>query len=196
MEKDEYIKWNSEVYCLLLRCYVDVAILEEVEHYHADASERRKGMIKASYDVVGHICEAIRCDLVLSLWKVYYDLDRSSRSLPNLRAAFRKYTRENSLYITVKKRRRTPFAVEVGDELCHMREIYITEAVAPEFDEIFLNKIKKILEIIRAQFNEICRPEIDEALIPINKAVLEKQRFHTSLGLSWLVGNSMVDWDK
>ncbi len=196
MEKDEYIKWNGEVYRLILRCYADVTILEEIARYNENVSERKRGIIKASYDVIEHIGGAIRCDLVLGLWKLFYDMDKSSRSLPNLRAAFRRYTRENSIYITIKKRKRTPFVIEVGDDICYMRERYLTEMNPPEFDDIFLKKIKKVLETIRPQFNEICIPEVDEALMPINKAVLERQRFSTSLGLSWMVENSTIGWNK
>lgn len=52
-----------------------------------------------------------------------------------------------------------------------------------------------MLEIIRGQFNETCRPEIGEALMPINKALLEKQRFTNTLGLSWLLEHSKVGWN-
>ena len=56
----------------------------------------------------------------------------------------------------------------------------------------FLQKAKKVLEIIREQFNETCRTEIDEALMPVNKALLEMQRFSSTLGLSWLLEHSKV----
>lgn len=194
MDRSELVRWNGELYQLLLRCYAQVSILEEIERHNNETPERNKGMINAAQEVVEQVGMSVRGDLILNLWKLYFDSDKASRTLLNYRASLRKFLRENLIFVNIKKRKRTPLMIELGDEICYMRERYLTQLTAPEgVDMLFLQKVKKVLEIIRGQFNEICRPEIDEALMPINKALLEKQRFSTTLGLSWLLEHSKIE---
>lgn len=196
MDRSELVRWNGELYQLLLRCYAQVSILEEIERHNTELIEQKKNMINAAQEVIEQMKVSVRCDLVLNLWKLYYDPDKTSRTLLNYRAHLRKFLRENLIFVNIKKRKRTPLMIELGDEICYLREQYLTQLTAPEsVDELFLQKVKKVLEIIRGQFNETCRPEIDEALMPINKALLEKQRFTNTLGLSWLLEHSKVGWN-
>ncbi len=194
MDRSELVRWNGELYQLLLRCYAQVSILEEIERHNTEATERNKGMINAAQEVIEQVGVSVRCNLVLNLWKLYFDPDKGARTLMNYRAALRKFLRENVIFVNIKKRKRTPLMMEMGDEICFLREQYLTQLPAPEgVDMAFLQKVKKVLEIIREQFNETCRPEIDEALMPVNKALLEKQRFSSTLGLSWLLEHSKIE---
>lgn len=197
MERTEIIKWNSELFQLILRCYAEVTILEELEHYKVADSDSNKGMINAAHEVVEQMDMAMRCDLVMNLWKLYYDPDKNGRTLFCYRAKLRKFLRENLIFVVIKKRIRKAWVIEFGDDICFLRERYLTQlSVSEDINELFLQKAKTLLELIREQFNETCRTEIDEALIPINKALIKKQKFSTTLGLSWMLENSKVRLEK
>ncbi len=200
MERADIIKWNGELFQLILRCYTEVTTLEELERYKSMGPESNKGMIKAAQEVVEQMEASMRCDLVVNLWKLYYNPDKNGRTLFCYRAAMRKFLHENLIVVAIKKRMRKPWIVELGDDVCYLRERYLTQLCAPEdMDTLFLQKVKTLLEMIREQFNETCRKEIDEALMPINKAMIKKQQFSTTLGLSWMLENSKVkreEWEK
>ncbi len=193
MERAEIIKWNSELFQLILRCYAEVTIIEELERYKLMTPESNKGMINAAQEIVEQMDAAMRCDLIMNLWKLYYDPNKNSRTLFCYRAAIRKFLRENIIFVVIKKRMRKSWVVELGDDICYLRERYLTQLCAPEdMDHLFLQKVKTLLDLVREQFNETCRSEIDEALIPVSKAMLKKQQFTTTLGLSWMLENSKV----
>lgn len=197
MERADIIKWNGELFQLILRCYAEVTILEELERYKSLSPERNKDMIKAAQEIVEQMDAAMRCDLVMNLWKLYYEPDKNARTLFSYRAAMRKFLHENVILVAIKKRLRKAWIVELGDDICYLRERYMTQLAVPEdMDTLFLQKVRKLLDNIREQFNETCRTEIDEALMPITKAMIKKQQFSTTLGLSWMLENSKVKRDE
>ena len=194
MDRSELVRWNGELYQLLLRCYAQVSILEEMERHNTETAERSKGMINASQAVVEQMGIAVRGELILNLWKLYFDPDKTSRTLLNYRANLRKFLRENLIFVNIKKRKCTPLMIELGDEIVYMREQYLTRLTPPErVDMQFLQRVKKVLEIIRGQFNETCRSEIDDVLLPLNSAELKKQQFTTTLGLGWMLEHSKIE---
>jgi hypothetical protein len=82
---DEYFQRYKALQALLEQAYVDIYALQEIERYNESVKEGNRALLKSSYNVLGHICELLKADLGLTIWKIHSDGNGKANTINKLR---------------------------------------------------------------------------------------------------------------
>lgn len=100
---EKYFNLYDELYGLLLRAYYDVYSLKEIECYNESIKNGDNVLIKSSFNVMSHICELLKADLGLIIWKVFSDTNSKANTLRSLCSKLRNISLEQSLNLVLPR---------------------------------------------------------------------------------------------
>lgn len=155
MIDDVYFERCNELYHLILKAYIDKNLIKTIE-------VKRSKMEKNFY-VVGHVCELLKADLALTIWKIYLDNDKKANTIKNLNSYI------CTTYSKTKASTKLPKHYnESLKNLCEARSQFIAHNDISKCDtKITMNELYKILDEIRKIYNALCNESIDDRVIPI-----------------------------
>jgi hypothetical protein len=81
---DDYYQRYEALQMLLERVYVNIYALQEIDRYNESAQGGDRALPKGCFYVLGHICELIKADLGLSIWKLFSDDNPRANTIKSL----------------------------------------------------------------------------------------------------------------
>ena len=186
--RDEiYYQRYEELRGLVFQAYADVYLLEEFEHYNEKVNSGRLALPRCSYLVMRHICHLILADLGLTVWKI---TDNSSKS--NTIKTLKRYLDEQ--YAKRSTYSYSPLTNHTIKTLNGLRNEFLAHNDKEKGENaISVSSLKSTLDDIRKCMNELCFPELDDRVSPIENEIF-KEAYDMRLGLELLFeGANMVN---
>ena len=168
MNNSDYVTRYNEIHNILHRAFLDLHYL-----YVLDSLKNLNGGYRKDlYSPLVHICDLLKSDLCLELWKVCFDDDSRANTLAHLKTVLHndygkdiKTTSFNGITTTeknqIEKMRNTAMAhLDAGRETL----------------EIKTSALKELLAQAKQILNELCLPEISREVHPFSdREMLEIQ---------------------
>ena len=178
MDNLEYANRYNEIHAVLHSAYIDLFYLIILRDYENENGEYRKDLCSPLI----HICELLKRDLCLNLWKVCFDKDERANTLPHLK---------NLLYEFYGKNIKTKYFQSKKKEINQIETIRKTSLAHVDANRasltIQVTSFETILHEARYYLNELCCTEISPDVNKFSNAELmhiqldAKLRFGTIL---------------
>lgn len=187
---EEYYRRYEELQCLLERAYVNIYALQEIEHYNESVQNGGHVLPKSSFDVLGHICELLKADLGLTIWKIYFDENPKAKA--NTIKSFLSYICKNCAnLVNGLHLPKTSLPKEFSDteqQLKTLRNEYLAHNdTEKQHTTIKISEMIAITEHLRKVLNGLCFSDIDKRATLITDQRLLKIRYSVSLGLGMMI---------
>ena len=185
---EEYYRRYEELRCLLERAYVDIYALQEIEHYNESVQKDGHVLPRSSFDVLGHICELLKADLGLTIWKIYFDENPKANTIKSFLSYICKNCANlvNGLHLP-----KTSLPKELRDtekQLSILRKKHLAHNDAEkQHTTIKISELISITEHLRTVLNGLCFSDIDKRATVITDQRLLKIRCSVSLGLGMMI---------
>ena len=191
MTSEEYVERCGGVQNLLIKAYNDVYCLDTIVAYNESIQNAGKALPKCGNVALAHICELLKTDLGLSIWKLYYDTDRNSNTIRNLNRDLDINHHIDPAHLQLSRE-----VKELKSALGKMRNKYLAHNGAEKTAvSIEISLLKRALEEIRGKYNSLCYSDIDKRVCPLTDSVLYRISFDISLGLGTMIAQNLVPSD-
>lgn len=182
--KEEYFSRYNELYYLILRGYIDYSCINIISNSSNAVRNSQPFFDSAVHNVLGHICEVLKSDLALTLWKVYYD-DHGASTVGQLKKFF---------YTTLKKAPRAePQAIneKQKQKVGQIRSEFLAHNLLNKSGvEITLAELKEQLDEAKSFLNILCDPTIDPRVKEISDTNLRTIENKVRYGLETMIANT------
>jgi len=184
--KDEYYSLCEELYHLILKAYIDKALLEAIEMNNSVIKQSLMVMERRSFNVLGHICELIKSDLALTIWKVYFDNDGKAGTLKKLsrllRNSFNTATDNNHFAKLSKK------YSGIQLELNILRNEFLSHNDQRKSGaKIELSDLYSVLDELKEMYNSLCDTSVDKRVRKITPQDTGAISFNSVLGFTQII---------
>ena len=188
MKDQEYVDRYNELYALLERAYKDYYYLQAI----GDIDDRI-GYEAIATKPLSHICELLKTDLCLLIWKTCIDTASGANTLNRLKndvyLDFRSIPRKNYFKNTDGK------VVFNSQPISKMRSKAIAHSIMRrEVDDVKIETLKSYLDEGIRLLNDICLK--DKGVMPFDGAHMLKIRYWSEGGLRKLLRDGAVEKPK
>lgn len=160
----------NELYTLILSCYKHSSILEAYEQLQ----KKKSDLYNRVPHISNHFVLLVQKDLALTLWKIYYDKDSKSNTVPKFRNTINELLRNSDCKNKCVKREKINKSIE--DKLTMLRKQYLAHVDMTRNDNrIEIRELKELLDIICREFNRICDVIDDDRISSIPKSNIDLQ---------------------
>lgn len=189
MRNDEYFERCNGLYCMILRAYVDKALLVTMENSTKSENDGSMQLGKRSYHVLGHICELLKYDLALTIWKIYIDNNTKANTVKHLNGYMYK------LKMGTKKSVNLSHNYDaVCDDIESMRHAFLGHNDLKKCNKkIDVKTMYDILDEIREVYNALCDPAIDDRVTRVEEKDVGGINLNAFLGLFPMIQGGMTE---
>lgn len=189
MRNDEYFERCNGLYYMILRAYADKALISTIENSTKSKDNETICLGKSSYNVLGHICELLKCDLALTIWKIYIDGNAKANTIKHLNSFVRK------LGIGTKKSTNLSNEHEaVCNDITSMRHTFLGHNDLNKCDKkIDVKTMYDILNAIKEMYNALCDIEIDDRVTRVEEKDIGGINLNAFLGLFPMIQGGMAE---
>lgn len=193
--KKEYLNRYLELQDYLQAAYIDIFCLEEIEKYNESIRKDGRALLESSFNVLGHICELLKADLGLTIWKLFFDDDTKANSIKTLKGFLRREF-DNSIADSLPKLRLPENLDEPSKQLQLLRNKYLAHADYEKSGaSVELFDLKRIVEELRRMLNAMCFKQIDNSVTETTDNNLKAIQFNVSFGLGLMIRRSTFPVD-
>lgn len=155
LPNEEYARRYIRIYALLKSAYMDKYLLEEIDRYTKELNNE-KGIIDTRvYSVLTHLCELIKKDLCLIIWKVYCDTNTKANTLMSLGRFLTSITHKRYPTELSKELRRHK------DTISNLRSKWLAHNdTTSTNDSIEIQVLYTILDELREILNSLCDKKV------------------------------------
>lgn len=193
MITEEYFCRYQELQNLLERVYVDIYSLQEIDQYNESLQKNRENLIKCSFNILGHICELLKADLGLTIWKIYIDNDKKANTIPHLASYIYNLSLENKSPIVRIKTSLPTELRDVSKRLSAIRKNYLAHNdLVKQHASVQLSEMIELAKYLHETMNGLCYVDLDERVSPISDQQLLSMKMNVSLGLGLMIHKSNI----
>ncbi len=179
---EEYYDRYTELQDLVLRAYIDVLSLEEITSAVGTNQDSHIEMLDVSINALGHICELLKADMALTIWKIYYESYGWANNIGNLNRDFfapRGERRETKLPKDLKTYK-APIQTLRKEYLAH-------NSAEKSGTSISVQALRAVLDAIKDLLNGLCDPTLDSRVEPVTESALYTLDINVKLGLGTVI---------
>lgn len=180
---DEQLYRNySELAYLILQCYKDIAVL----NYFIQLGEKKEKLQEEVLLVAEHYIKLVQRDLALTIWKIKIDTNSNANTVSQFRNKINQLMKNNNL--CVKQVKAIKLDKKIRDDINYIRSRYLAHTDMNRQDsKIEISDLKKALDDICTEFNNICRVIDDERVYEITPADKMTIDIKFSMGISHML---------
>jgi len=164
---DNYYKKYDNIHSLLFKAYTDKYILQSIDSIKSKLPQEANDITHRMVFVLAHICELVKSDLALTIWKVFYDNGNDANTVKSLnRYLFATYKYKYKIIETdnIKKIRPTINDARTG---------FIAHNLMDDTGRVLqTSDLFNALEDIRIIYNNLCIKDYDSRVEPLSNAEL------------------------
>lgn len=177
---------------MILRAYVDKALLETIEGSTKSENDTVVYLGKRSYHVLGLICELLKYDLALTIWKVYIDGNAKANTIKHLNGFMHKLGAGTKKSTNLSKEHET-----VCNDITSMRHAFLGHNDLNKCDKkIDVKTMYDILNAIKKMYNALCDTAIDDRVVRVEEKDIGGINLNTFLGLFPMIQGGMAEEQK
>lgn len=191
MANEEYLARYDELKNLLVKAYCDVYALQEIERYNKSVQNGGSALLKNSFNALEHICELLKADMGLTVWKMFSDENKKANTVRSLCRYLHKLPEAESLNLKLPKLT-LPHELRTAErQLCSIRKNFLAHNdISKAYITIKIDDIVKILHCITDIMNALCFTQIDESAKPLTEQEQKAIQFNISFGLGLMINRS------
>ncbi len=179
---------------LLKQTYIDIYALEEIGKIKTTAQEDSWTLYKSSTHILGHICELLKKDLGLIIWKIYIDKDERANTLQHLKSLI--FCEIGDIDEVRSKLKNIDLSEESQEEISRLDELR-KKYLAHNDNEsakvaVNISNLVIIVETMRSILNALCLPSIDDRVVILSDKDLMAIKIDVSIGLRRMIEQSLV----
>lgn len=184
---ENYYLMYLDLYELIIKSYDDTFVLDELKRYNESLKNGNATLPKAREIVISHICELVKTDMGLNLWKLCKD-STGATTMAKFNQSVHVLAKENNVEVCSVDISIPNEMVETVNKLDALRNKFIAhDDISREHAIVNIEKLTKILEFEKDVFNQLCISNLDERICPITDAVILSRRMRFSFGLGYLI---------
>ncbi len=165
VRNEEYFKRYTGLYNLILKSYVDKYLLEAIKIYNYNMKQGKATLTKNGFYILDHICELIKCDLALIIWKIYIDNNPKANTIQHLNTFVHKEGKGKRVSMSL-----APQYGLICDNIKQVRSTFLAhDDLQQKGNPIKMEDLFDILDELREKFNVLCDEMIDDRVRPITK---------------------------
>lgn len=189
MRNDGYFERCNGLYCMILRAYVDKALLVTMENSTKSENGGSMQLEKRSYHVLGHICELLKYDLALTIWKIYIDNNAKANTIKHLNGFVHKLGVENKKSTNLSKEHEA-----VCNDITSMRHAFLGHNDLKKCNKkIDVKTMYDILDEIKEMYNALCDSAIDDRVARVEEKDMSGINLNAFLGLFPMIQGGMAE---
>lgn len=193
----EYYRRYEELQFLLEQAYVDIYSLEEIEKYNKSVHEDGRALTKSSFNVLGHICELLKADLGLTIWKIYSDDDAKANTIKHLSTYIHLNCSDIVDASTLPKMGLPSELRDAKSRLTTLRKNHLAHNDSQKAHaSIQISEMVAIVENLRTKLNGLCFTKLDARAREITDQQLLSIKFNVSFGLGMMIHKSTFPLNK
>lgn len=175
---EEYCRRYNSLYSLVLQAYADLYMLEAITELRPDSNS----LDPDAFYTLRHICELIKSDFALIIWKVLIDSNPKANTLPTLCAYLKKQFDERIKgKLSLSNR-------QVERDIEEIRKKYLAHNDKEKSGvKIAVEDMRRAIEEAREKLNALCRPQINAGVSTIDDETLRKLEDRRKRGLGLLI---------
>ena len=183
---EEYYKRYINLFNLIRQAYLDEYFLNSIENFKDDLPHEINWDVHSYVFVVSHICELVKRDLALTLWKIFYDDNGKANTLKGLKKyLFTQYQKQIKYKETANIRNiRTQISAARNSFIAH-------NTLANTTLSLQCVDLINALHDIRLFFNMLCLPDIDSRVKPISETQIYNISFQEKFGFERMLKNAL-----
>jgi len=176
-----------ELRYVILQCYMDLEILYGIERFNDII--KKKQVSASEIDVARHICELVKSNLAMSIWKSYFDNNKDANTISHLRNEIAMFLKEQDSKINLPKRQKNKIIDQLRKPLCKMRnELLAHQDSERVIDKILIKDLSEMTNVLVAELNDISNHELlINELKPIKTSEIELAKLNASMGIELLI---------
>ena len=188
---DEYYQRYVELQFFMKRAYVDIYSLEEIENYNKMILNKNRAMAECSLDVLVHICELLKSDLGLIVWKMYSDENVKANTIKHLSNYIKKnYSGDTNLVLP--KMRLSSELREIESRIGTLRKTFFAHNdLIKAGGSVHFTEMKSIVEELRNKLNGLCFEKLDSRVLKTDDKQLMSIKYSVSLGFGMMIQNNV-----
>jgi len=188
---DEYFQRYKALQALLEQAYVDIYALQEIERYNESVKEGNRVLLKSSYNVLGHICELLKADLGLTIWKIHSDGNGKANTINKLRE-FINHNYLDLIHANEIPKMFLPKSLRTTEKkLSQLRNTFLAHNDAEKSHaSVQLPDMIAIVDELRNMLNALCFSAIDSRVQQTIDKTLLAMQFNVSFGFGLMINRS------
>ena len=179
MKLDEQLFRNyNELHAMIKQCYRNVAILEA----YKIIQKENQDIYASTQDISNHFIILMQKDLVLTLWKIYYDSDSKANTIPKFRNSVNGILRKcNCCDKQVKKEKGNRKVEEI---VKMMRRQFLAHTDMTRGDNrLEVSDMCELLDVMCKEFNCVCESIDDDQVVGISEIEIGLQEYSCQMQL-------------
>lgn len=189
MRNDDYFKRCDGLYHMILRAYVDKALLVTMESSAKSGNDGSMQLGQRSYHVLGHICELLKYDLALTIWKIYIDDNAKANTIKHLNSFVHKLGAGTKKSTNLSKEHEV-----VCNDITSMRHAFLGHNDLHQCNKkIDVKTMYDILNEIKEMYNALCNTAIDDRVTRVEEKDIGGINLNTFLGLFPMIQGGMAE---
>lgn len=163
VRNEDYFERCNGLYNLIYTAYLDKSLLKMIDLIDDSIKAGKIALKKQSSDVLKHLCDLIKRDIALTIWKIYLD-DSKANTIKQLNAFVYKLTNKK---ISIKL---SPKYNKVCEDIAKMRNKTLSHADLQRSNSaIIMNDAFDILDELKNMYNDMCDITIDDRVQQLEK---------------------------
>ena len=189
----EYYRRYEELQLLLEQAYVDIYSLEEIENYNKSIQRDGRAMMQSCFNVLGHICELIKADLGLTIWKMYSDDDSKASTIKSLSSFVHQNCAEKIDVSALPNMSLSRGLRDAESRLKILRKNYLAHNDSQKLHvSIQLSEMVFIVDELRGKLNGLCFTDLNPRVSQITDKRLMSIKSNVSIGLGMMIYRSTI----
>ena len=185
VRNDEYFKRCNGLHYLLNTAFMDKSLLKMNDSIRAD----RIALKKQNSDILQHLCNLIKRDLALTIWKIYIDDDEKANTIKKLNSFVSKLGNRPKVSIKLSSKYK-----RVCKDITQMRNTSLSHADwCGSNSTIIINDLFGILDEIKNMYNSMCDITLDDRVQQLEKRDIDAIDFKAFGGFLPMLLSSAVE---
>lgn len=175
---DEYFARCNKLYYLIQKAYINRGLLQSIQMYNNAAAKKTLCLGKRSFNVLTHICELIKSDLALTIWKIFLEENTQANNLRGLNT----FLRKNNFNKNISMRLDHKYDSLCSDLKTIRKQTLAHDDITKEKIHINMALLTEMLDAITEIYNGLCDSTIDyrvQQILPQNASVIS---FNSTFG--------------
>ena len=175
---EQFYRNYNELYTMIKQCYCEVAILEA----YKIIQKEKQDIYASTQDISNHFIILMQKDLVLTLWKIYYDSDSKANTIRKFRNSVNDILRKcNCCDKQVKKEKGNRKVEEI---VKMMRRQFLAHTDMTRGDNrLEVSDMCELLDVMCKEFNCVCEAIDDDQVVGISEIEIGLQEYSCQMQL-------------
>lgn len=178
-QREEYCRRYNSLYSLVLQAYADMYMLEAITELRPDSNS----LDPDAFYTLRHICELIKSDFALTIWKVLIDENDGEANTLRTLCTYLGQKFEKRI-----KNKFSQLTLQIAKDIQAIRKKHLAHNDKEKSGvKIKVEDMRLVIEEVREKLNALCCPQISEEVSPIDDKTLRVLKDRRKQGIGRLI---------